>query len=193
MRRSCARASTATARPHHVRARRSGRVSCVRRTAAQVAARAPPSDRRAARRREAATPTRDGTVVLAELPIDMAPGDRAVLSAGDIFGEGSALSRYPIATDIVALADVRCLLIRTPLLRAWFEAKEPKAVQAVLRRALSSTHAARPPRRVPALKGLNQAMLDDYRRGRARELRPGDASWRRAAPPMRCISCAPAT
>ena len=33
------------------------------------------------------------------------PGERTVLERGEIFGEGSALSRYPIATDIIAASD----------------------------------------------------------------------------------------
>jgi Fe-S-cluster-containing hydrogenase component 2/CRP-like cAMP-binding protein len=76
-------------------------------------------------RSSAATPRvagdAEGTVVLADVPVDLPPGGRTVLVAGELFGEGSALSRYPIATDILAESDVRCLLIRTPLLREMFE------------------------------------------------------------------------
>jgi CRP-like cAMP-binding protein/Fe-S-cluster-containing hydrogenase component 2 len=66
------------------------------------------------------------TVVLSEIPVDLKPGERAVLNPGEIFGEGSALSRYPIATDIVAAADVTCLLIRTPALVTMLDVPEFK-------------------------------------------------------------------
>ena len=66
----------------------------------------------------------DSGVVLPEIPMDLKPGERAVLDQGDIFAEGSALSRYPIATDIVALSDTRCLLIRTPALRKMLKRKD---------------------------------------------------------------------
>lgn len=64
------------------------------------------------------------TVILQEIPVAISPGSAAMLETGDIFGEGSALSRYPIATDIVAAGDCRCLLIRTPALRAMLDLPE---------------------------------------------------------------------
>jgi CRP-like cAMP-binding protein/Fe-S-cluster-containing hydrogenase component 2 len=64
------------------------------------------------------------TVLLPEIPVDLTPGERTVLEPGDIFGEGSALSRYPIATDIAAASPVKCLLIRTPALRAMLDLPE---------------------------------------------------------------------
>jgi CRP-like cAMP-binding protein/Fe-S-cluster-containing hydrogenase component 2 len=64
------------------------------------------------------------TVLLPEIPVDLTPGERTVLERGEIFGEGSALSRYPIATDITAASDVSCLLIRTPALRAMLDVPE---------------------------------------------------------------------
>ena len=48
------------------------------------------------------------TVLLPEIPVDLTPGERTVLERGEIFGEGSALSRYPIATDITAASAVKC-------------------------------------------------------------------------------------
>ena len=47
-----------------------------------------------------------------------------VLEAGEVFGEMSALSRYPLSTDIVARTDVQCLLIRTSALRLMFKQKD---------------------------------------------------------------------
>lgn len=76
------------------------------------------------RRRDVSQRSGDGSVVLAESPVAIKPGERAVLGIGEIFGEGSALSRYPIATDIVAASDVKCLLIRAPALRAMLELPE---------------------------------------------------------------------
>ena len=64
------------------------------------------------------------TVLLPEIPVDLTPGERTVLERGEIFGEGSALSRYPIATDITAASAVQCLLIRTPALRSMLDLPE---------------------------------------------------------------------
>ena len=64
------------------------------------------------------------TVLLPEIPVEMTPGERSMLERGEIFGEGSALSRYPIATDISAASPVKCLLIRTPALRAMLDLPE---------------------------------------------------------------------
>ncbi|HJR61913.1 MAG TPA: cyclic nucleotide-binding domain-containing protein [Vicinamibacterales bacterium] len=61
--------------------------------------------------------TPDGTIVLADFPVDARPGYEARLQPGDIFGEVSALSRYPHATDVVALTDMRCVVLSTPVLR----------------------------------------------------------------------------
>jgi CRP-like cAMP-binding protein/Fe-S-cluster-containing hydrogenase component 2 len=71
------------------------------------------------------------TVILPEIPVDLKPGARTVLEPGDIFGEGSALSRYPIATDIAAASDVRCLLIRTPALRSMLDLPELASFKAL--------------------------------------------------------------
>jgi CRP-like cAMP-binding protein len=54
----------------------------------------------------------DGTVILSDMPVDMRPDERILLEAGEIFGEMSALSRYPVSADVIAETDVVCLLIR---------------------------------------------------------------------------------
>ncbi len=64
------------------------------------------------------------TLVLSDMPVDLAAGQRAVLGQGEIFGEMSALSRYPVSADVVALDTVRCLVIRTVALRLLFKQKE---------------------------------------------------------------------
>ena len=117
--------------------------------------------RGAAADQQAATGTNSpATVILSEIPVDMKPGGRAVLEPGDIFGEGSALSRYPIATDIAAASTVRCLLIRTPALRAMLDAPELASFKELFddrykQRALRAHFA-----RVDLFKDLDDYVLD---------------------------------
>jgi Fe-S-cluster-containing hydrogenase component 2/CRP-like cAMP-binding protein len=59
-----------------------------------------------------------------ELAISVRAGARTAIEAGSIFGEGSALSRFPIVTNFDAATDVSCLLIRTAALRLMFDAPE---------------------------------------------------------------------
>ena len=58
-----------------------------------------------------------GTIVLSDIPADIKRGERAILEQGEIFGEISALSRYPVSATARAFSDVACLMIRTPALR----------------------------------------------------------------------------
>ena len=100
------------------------------------------------------------TVILSEIPMDMRPGGRAVLEPGDIFGEGSALSRYPIATDIAAASKLRCLLIRTPALRAMLDLPELASFKALFddrykQRALRAHFT-----RVDLFKDLDDSVID---------------------------------
>src|SRR4029077_1963778 len=66
----------------------------------------------------------NGTIMLADLPVDLRANEEVLLEAGEVFGEMSALSRYPISADVIARSDVTCLLIRTagPRLRFTQEA-----------------------------------------------------------------------
>ena len=80
---------------------------------------------------EAPVVNQSATVILPEIPMEIRPGARAVLERGEIFGEGSALSRYPIATDIVSVAPSRCLLIRTPALREMLDLPELASFKAL--------------------------------------------------------------
>lgn len=66
----------------------------------------------------------EATLVLSDMPVDITGGQRAHIEAGDIFGETSALSRYPVSSDVVASTDVVCWLIRTPALRMMFDIEE---------------------------------------------------------------------
>ena len=56
------------------------------------------------------------TLVLTVAPAAIAPG-KAVLEAGEVFGEISALSRYPVSATVRAATDIRLLEIRLPGLR----------------------------------------------------------------------------
>ena len=58
-----------------------------------------------------------GTIVLSDIPVEVTRGDVAILDRGEIFGEISALSRYPVSATVRARSEVVCLLIRTPALR----------------------------------------------------------------------------
>jgi Fe-S-cluster-containing hydrogenase component 2/CRP-like cAMP-binding protein len=66
----------------------------------------------------------DGTILLPDQPIDLRAGERVLLEKGEIFGELSALSRYPVSADVVAASDVTCLMIRTTALRMLFKQKD---------------------------------------------------------------------
>ena len=103
---------------------------------------------------------REATVMLEELPVGMRPGDRTVLGPGEIFGEGSALSRYPIATDIVAAADATCLLIRTPALRAMFDQPEFASFKTVFDDRYRQRTLRAHLRRVPLFRNLDATVLD---------------------------------
>jgi CRP-like cAMP-binding protein/Fe-S-cluster-containing hydrogenase component 2 len=108
----------------------------------------------------AGVPRATDTVVLPELPIDLRPGDRAVLEAGDIFGEGSALSRYPIATDVSAISAVKCLMIRTPALRAMFDLEEFAAFKTAFDLRYRQRTLRAHLRRVPLLQDVSDRLLD---------------------------------
>jgi CRP-like cAMP-binding protein/Fe-S-cluster-containing hydrogenase component 2 len=111
-------------------------------------------------RKATAPPRPDTTVVLPELPIDLRPGDRAILGSGEIFGEGSALSRFPIATDIVAVSSVTCLLVRTPLLRVLLEQPEFRAFKQTFDTRYRERTLRAHLRRVAAFEDLEPEVLD---------------------------------
>ncbi|MDA1095075.1 MAG: cyclic nucleotide-binding domain-containing protein [Acidobacteria bacterium] len=60
--------------------------------------------------------TSTGTLILDDMPVDVPPGGRVLLETGEVFGEHSALSRYPFSAEVTARAPTRCLMIRTPAL-----------------------------------------------------------------------------
>ena len=58
-----------------------------------------------------------GTVVLSAFPAELAPGGRTILEKGELFGEMSAISRYPISATVRAETPLRLLQMRLPGLR----------------------------------------------------------------------------
>jgi CRP-like cAMP-binding protein/Fe-S-cluster-containing hydrogenase component 2 len=68
--------------------------------------------------------TPDQTIMLTDIPVDVRMKHATLLEAGEIFGEMSALTRYPISADVAARTDVLCLRIRTAGLRLMFKQKE---------------------------------------------------------------------
>jgi len=82
--------------------------------------------------------------VLSGMPVDLKGAERAVLSPGEIFGELSAISRYPVSADVMAVTDTLCLLISGYALTLLF--KQPaladfkKSVQERYRSRTLSTH-----------------------------------------------------
>ena len=101
-----------------------------------------------------------GTIVIEDLPISVRAGARTSIDAGSIFGEGSALSRYPIAADFDAATDVTCLLIRTAALRAMFDLPELARVQGRIRSRLQGAH---PARTLAALRAVRECRRRDPR------------------------------
>ena len=74
-----------------------------------------------------------GTIILSDISASLRTGEQIILEKGEIFGEISALSRYPVSATVRARADVQCLLIRTPALRI-LQRSAPKFKEFVDRR-----------------------------------------------------------
>ena len=74
-----------------------------------------------------------GTIILSDIPAELKRGDRAILDRGEIFGEISALSRYPVSATVRAASAVACVMIRTPALRI-LQRSAPKFKEFVDRR-----------------------------------------------------------
>jgi CRP-like cAMP-binding protein/Fe-S-cluster-containing hydrogenase component 2 len=69
-----------------------------------------------------------GTVILSDIPAAVVPGKRTILETGEIFGELSALSRYPASATVRAAGPVTLLQIRLRGLRTLAQtSKEFKA------------------------------------------------------------------
>jgi CRP-like cAMP-binding protein/Fe-S-cluster-containing hydrogenase component 2 len=87
----------------------------------------PPRDRSVGR------PVSTETVILSDIPAEIRKGERIILEKGEIFGEISALSRYPVSATVHARSDAVCLMIRTPALRI-LQRSAPKFKEFVDRR-----------------------------------------------------------
>jgi Fe-S-cluster-containing hydrogenase component 2/CRP-like cAMP-binding protein len=58
-----------------------------------------------------------GTVILSAFPGEISPTGRTILEKGELFGEMSAMSRYPISATVRAETPLRLLQMRLPGLR----------------------------------------------------------------------------
>jgi CRP-like cAMP-binding protein/Fe-S-cluster-containing hydrogenase component 2 len=86
------------------------------------------------RERSVARPVRSTeTVILSDIPAEIRRGEQVMLEKGEVFGEISALSRYPVSATVRARSDVVCLMIRTPALRI-LQRSAPKFKEFVDRR-----------------------------------------------------------
>ena len=85
------------------------------------------------RERAVSQSSESGTIILTDISADLRRGDQVILEKGEIFGEISALSRYPVSATVRARTDVECLLIRTPALRI-LQRSAPKFKEFVDRR-----------------------------------------------------------
>jgi len=73
-------------------------------------------------------PETNGTIMLSGFPVDALPSRRILMGADEVFGELSALSRYPISATVVAQEPLSLLQLRLPALRMLMAAsKEFKA------------------------------------------------------------------
>jgi Fe-S-cluster-containing hydrogenase component 2/CRP-like cAMP-binding protein len=99
------------------------------------------------------------SIMLTEMPVAMHAGKGTLLGAGEIFGEGSALSRYPIAIDMFAVTDVSCLMIRTPALRAMFDVPELASFKALFDQRYKERTLASHLARVDIFSGLDASVI----------------------------------
>ena len=103
---------------------------------------------------------RDASVLVPEVPVALKLGEQTILEPGEIFGEGSALSRYPIAIDLTASSDVSCVLIRTPALRAMFDVPELAGFKELFERRYRERTLRSHLRRVDLFADLDEAALE---------------------------------
>jgi CRP-like cAMP-binding protein/Fe-S-cluster-containing hydrogenase component 2 len=101
----------------------------------------------------------DGEVLVTDVTTDLSPNLDVLLQAGDVFGEMSALSRYPVSADVVAQTDVTCLLIRTPALRMMFKQKELADFKRMIDERYRSRTLANQLRSVELFAGLDEESI----------------------------------
>jgi len=74
-----------------------------------------------------------GTIILSDMPSEFRRDRQILLEKGELFGEISALSRYPVSATVRARTEVVTVLIRTPALRI-LQRSAPKFKEFVDRR-----------------------------------------------------------
>jgi CRP-like cAMP-binding protein/Na+-translocating ferredoxin:NAD+ oxidoreductase RNF subunit RnfB len=99
-----------------------------------------------------------GTVILSAFPAEVVPGGRTLLEPGEIFGELSALSRYPVAANVRAESVVKVMQIRLPGLRMLMASS--KEFKKFLDTRYRSRSLAVHLRNVPILSTLSDAFID---------------------------------
>jgi CRP-like cAMP-binding protein/Fe-S-cluster-containing hydrogenase component 2 len=105
----------------------------------------------------------DLTVVLSGETIAPGGRDGARLEAGDIFGEMSALSRYAVASDVIAESDVTCWLIGTAALRKMFDRPELAAFRDFFNTRYRERTLASVIRRVGLFRNVDERLLERLR------------------------------
>ncbi len=98
-----------------------------------------------------------GTVILSAFPVELEAGQRKILEAGEIFGELSALSRYPVSATVRADAPTRLLQIRLPGLRMLMAAS--KEFKKSLDQRYRERTLARHLQSVPLLRGVGAGFV----------------------------------
>ena len=112
-----------------------------------------------------------GTVILSALPPEAGTGNR-ILGEGEVFGEISALSRYPISATCRAHTPLVLLQIRLPGLRMLLASS--KEFKKSMEERYRERILARQLRMVPLLSGLDDTFLEDLkRRAELVSLEPG--------------------
>jgi CRP-like cAMP-binding protein/Fe-S-cluster-containing hydrogenase component 2 len=105
----------------------------------------------------------DGTVIVADMPIDLSVNRSSILEPGELFGELSALARYPLSSDVVAKSDVVCLAIRAPALRMLFKQKEVAAFKKEVDERYRTRTLGAHLRQVDLFAGLSSAAIERLR------------------------------
>jgi len=102
-------------------------------------------------------PDTPGTIIMSAFPVDAMGEQRVLLGADEIFGELSALSRYPITASVVADEPLQLLQLRLPALRMLMAAS--KEFKAFLDRRYRERTLARHLRNVPIFAEVDEDFL----------------------------------
>lgn len=88
------------------------------------------------------------------------PGASTTIEAGDIFGEGSALTRFPLAVDFYAATNISCVLMRTAALRAMFDVPELAPFKATFDRTYKERTLRAHLQRTELLANVDRAIIE---------------------------------